>query len=136
LWTSSTAAALDCLSLADGYLYAVESGPTQYLARLAKGGGPYKRIVPAFSPWISRLRVDGSRYVADAAPWNESGEGATETNLSEGSLADATSQHVVAVSPLWGVELHQRQIIWRAWDATDTTIYLGYEDRLYQVTRR
>lgn len=136
LWTSSAAAALDCLSLADGYLYGSEAGPTSYLGRLPKVGGSYQRIVPAFSPWISRLRVDGSRYIADAAPWNDSGEGVAETNLSEGSLDDSTSQHVVAVSPLWGVELGRRQFIWRAWDATNTTIYLGYEDRLYQVTRR
>ncbi len=145
LWTSNTGF-LAYLSLSDGYLYGIEGTPGPsgigeilYFARLSQSGGSLERLAMLFSIWISRLRVDGARYVVDAAPWNglfQNGVEIQESNLSEGTLDDTMSQHIVARGPVLRHELSMPASIWQAWDATDTAIYLGYEDRLYQVARR
>jgi len=79
------------------------------------------------------MRIDGTRYVADAAPWTDNG--ALECSLSEGSIEDAAT-HIVAESPMWSDDLREGEFTWRAWDVTSEAVYLGYGDRLYQVPRR
>ena len=84
----------------------------------------YKRLALTFSPHIERLRINGPRYVASSMQGNQ-------VALGDGLIADAAQHRAIAVAPPWRSNTG-KQYTWRAWDCTDTQLFLGYGDELYR----
>ncbi len=134
VWTSESSASFLSLSLASNFFYAIESGEKSYVARLPKTGGAFKRLAQV-SPFRGNNFVsDGSSYVgdfgADLDP-NSSPSGA----IIEAKIADPGTTHILATDPNRS-NGYSDNLPWRAWDATPTTVYIGYRNELYRVARQ
>ena len=119
--------------LAADAFYAIEAGPKSYLTRLPKAGGVFKRLVETSALYGNRFVSDGSSYVGDFGSSRET-DGFVTGAIVEGKVANPSSTRTLARAPLRSDD--NRQLPWRAWDATPTTVYLGYENELYRVARQ
>jgi hypothetical protein len=83
--------------------------------------------------WSSDLVIHGDRFVSDLGVRLDNGR--FWSGISEGVLTEADSALQLAVAPQWSDD-YSRYATWRAWDATATTVYLGYGERLYRIARQ
>ena len=130
LWVSENASGYDPLVVKSDYFYAAAGG---YISRLPLSGGAMKNISTLTGFWTGQLVIDGERLVGD--PGVMLGNGRIYSALVEGTVTEADSARQLARAPQWSDE-YSGYAPWRAWDATPTTVYLGYEDRLYRVARQ
>lgn len=146
LWTSSDSERYSSsLSVVGDYFHAYEWGDDRnYFSRLPKVGGSFKRLGAATLQGQTvfhlaqghPIRTDGTSYVGAFRTLYFMDYGWSDCTLVEGMLADSESTHILAVSPRWRDEERRYREDWRAWDATATTVYLGYENQLYRVARQ
>jgi hypothetical protein len=129
--------AFNPLALAPGHFYAVQGGATSYLARLPLAGGAFKRVGTLPAGWATRLQTDGTRFTADLGVRFDQ-QGDASSALWDGKVAEPESARMLASAPLWDDGHHSQgaqQIQWRVWDASPTSVFIGYGDQLYAVAR-
>jgi hypothetical protein len=120
----------DPLVIAGDYFYGFNGA---YVTRLPLTGGSMKNISPLAPSWASYAVVHGDRFVADLGVRLDNGR--VWSGIAEGPLTNADAALQLAVAPQWSDD-SGRYATWRAWDATATTVYLGYGGRLYRIARQ
>lgn len=133
LWLSDRGDAFSPLVVAGDYFYGIDLDQP-YVTRLPLTGGSMKNISPVAAFWATHLVIDGDRFVGDLGVWLDNSTGPIISGIAEGILTDADSPRYLATAPQWRDD-YSTFATWRAWDATATTVYLGYKDELYRVAR-
>jgi hypothetical protein len=122
----------DDLTLAGDAFYGIEWNTKQYIVTLPLAGGSFERVAGMNRQWRARLVTDGSSFVGNVRlPFSDEVLSAV---LVAGDLTEPDSATTLASGPPWSDEQFTHETF-PAWDATATTVYLGYEDRLYSVPR-
>ncbi len=127
VWVSEASGNFLPLILAGSSFFALEAG---YVARLPKAGGAFKRLLATPAPWGNRFVTNGTSYVGDFGHI-DSASGIPAGALIEGKISDSLATRTLATAAL-----RAQQLPWEVWDATATTVYIGYYDELYRVARQ